>query len=104
MEKESLESGLRRIRRRRCYLWMIAAAYLPLMGMTMALTHSNRALIAVYCIWVVFLAKAVLPVAFVLCPRCGKRFHMKGFFPRYGRKCVHCGIHINADKELPSSQ
>ena len=99
MDAEKIGTGLKRVRRRRMYLWMVSLAYVPLMLTTLVLTHSNKALTAVFCIWVVFLCRAVLPVAFVLCPRCGDRFHMKGFFPYYGRSCLHCGLHINADRK-----
>ena len=99
MDSDKIGSGLRRIRRRRLYLWLVSLAYVPIMLLTRELTHSNRALAVVFCIWIVFLCKAVLPVAFVLCPRCGNCFHMKGFFPLYLRRCLHCGLHINADKK-----
>ncbi len=92
-------TGLRRIRRRRWYLWLVSLAYVPIMLITRAWTHSDRALAAVFAIWIVFLCKAVLHVAFVLCPQCGNYFHMKGFFPIYRRRCVHCGLHISADKK-----
>ncbi|HTP65606.1 MAG TPA: hypothetical protein VMJ66_09480 [Geobacteraceae bacterium] len=100
VDAEKIGTGLRRIRRRRWYLWLVSLAYVPIIWMTLVLTRSNRAVAVVYCIWIVFLAKAVLPVAFVLCPRCGNRFHMKGFFPRYRRRCLHCGLHITADKKF----
>jgi hypothetical protein len=102
-----ISSGLRRIRRRRWYLWLVSLAYVPIMWITLQWTHSNKALVVVFIIWIVFLCKAVLPVAFVLCPRCGNYFHMKGFFPLYRRRCLHCGLPINADKKTlqpPSPQ
>lgn len=93
-------SGLRRIRRRRKYLWLVSLAYMPIMWITLKMTYSHQALAVVYVIWIFFLCKAVLPVAFALCPRCGNYFHMKGFFPVYLlRKCLHCGLHISADKK-----
>ncbi len=98
-DESRLSTGLQRIRRRRWYLWLVSLAYVPIMWITLVTTRSNRALAAVFVIWIVFLCKAVLPVAFVLCPRCGNRFHMKGFFPLYLRRCLHCGLHINADKK-----
>ena len=106
-DQSRIGPGLRRIRRRRRYLWLVSLAYLPIMLITLKVTHSNRALAAVFVIWIVFLCKAVLPVAFAVCPRCGNYFHMKGFFPLYLRRCLHCGLHINADRKStapPSSQ
>jgi len=98
-ELSEIGPGLARIRRRRRYLWLVSIAYVPIMWITLKWTHSNKALGVVFVIWVVFLCKAVLPVAFVFCPRCGNYFHMKGFMPLYLRRCLHCGLHINADKK-----
>lgn len=98
-DESGISSGLRRIRRRRIYLWLVSLAYVPIMLTTLELTHSNHVLAVVFVIWLIFLCRAVLPVAFVLCPRCGNRFHMKGFFPSYRRRCLHCGLHITADKK-----
>lgn len=91
--------GLKRIRRRRWVLWSVALVYLPEMLITLKLTHSGFALGVVFVIWFVFLCYAVVPVAFSLCPRCGNYFHMKGLMPVYLRRCLHCGLHICADKK-----
>ena len=89
---------LRILRKKRWVLWSVALLYLPQMWITVKLTHSNFAIYVVFVIWCVCLCYAVLPVAFAICPRCGNFFHMKGFMPRYLRRCLHCGLHICADK------
>ncbi len=80
-------------------LWLVIISYVPMMYMTLKWTHSDKALAVVFVIWLVFLIKAVLQTAFAICPRCGNYFHIKNFHPRYlMRRCLHCGLHINADK------
>jgi hypothetical protein len=32
------------------------------------------------------------------CPRCGNYFHLHGMTLLILRKCLHCQLHINADK------
>ena len=33
------------------------------------------------------------------CPRCGNLFHVNGLIPMYFRRCLHCGLPLNADKK-----
>jgi Zn ribbon nucleic-acid-binding protein len=90
---------LGKIRASRMCMWLVGLCYVPMMLMTFKWTHSDKALAVVFVIWIVFLVRAVINVAFATCPRCGNYFHMKNFFPNYLlRRCVHCGLHINADK------
>lgn len=92
-------SELGKIRASRMCMWLVGLLYVPMMLMTFKLTHSDKALAVVFVIWIVFLIRAVIQVAFSICPRCGNYFHMKSFFPNYLlRGCVHCGLHINSDK------
>ena len=99
---------LKKIRGQRMYLWLVSLSYVPMMYLTFVWNHADTALFVVLAIWMFFLGKAVLVVAFSLCPRCGNYFHMKGFFPNYLlRRCLHCGLRLNADKESvkpPSAQ
>jgi hypothetical protein len=37
-------------------------------------------------------------VCFSPCPRCGNHFHMSGFMPVWLRRCIHCRLHLRADK------
>ena len=98
-DPSNIGSELGRIRASRMCLWLVGLSYVPMMFMTSRWTHSDTALGGVFVIWIVFLCRAVLQVAFAICPRCGNYFHIKNFFPSYlMRRCVHCGLHINADK------
>lgn len=101
-------SELKRIRTYRRCLWLVGLCYVPMMLITSKWNHSDRALAVVFVIWIFFLCRAVLQVAFAICPRCGNYFHIKNFFPNYlMRRCLHCGLHINGDNKTmkpPSSQ
>ena len=97
-DNSDIGAGLRILRRKRWVLWSVTLAYLPQMWITHKMTHSRVALGVVFSIWFAFLCYAVIPVAFAICPRCGNFFHMKGIMPLYLRKCLHCGLHICADK------
>jgi hypothetical protein len=90
---------LRSIRRRRKLLWGVLLLYLPEIWLTLKLTHSNRIVAGVFCIWFISLWNSVMLVAFVRCPRCENYFHIKAFFPVYLRSCRHCGLHLLADKK-----
>lgn len=92
-------SELGKIRSNRMCLWLVIICYVPMIYITYKWNHSDKALAVVFVIWIVFLCKAVLQAAFVVCPRCGNYFHIKNFFPLYLRRCLHCGLHINADKK-----
>lgn len=92
-------SELGKIRSSRMCLWLVTLSYIPMMAMTYTWAHADTVLWVVFGIWIVFLCRAVLQVAFAICPRCGNYFHIKNFFPSYLiSRCVNCGLHINADK------
>ena len=90
--------ALRLIRRRRWYLWIVILAYLPAMWLTLKLMPLHKVLGSVFLVWFVLLFIAVLVSAVVRCPRCGNYFHMNGMTLLYLRKCLHCQLHINADR------
>lgn len=94
----ALARGLRRLRRRRMALWGLIAVYLPAIWLSLRLSGSDRTTGVVFAVWALLLLVAVLRVALVACPRCGKPFHLNGVVPLYLRRCLHCGLHINADK------
>lgn len=97
-----ITAGLRIIRKRRWFLWILIIIYVPAVWTSLSLTHSDRATAVVFGVWVVLLIVAVFFVTTVPCPRCGNLFHMHGITPLYLRKCLHCQLHITADK-LPGS-
>jgi hypothetical protein len=90
--------GLRLIRRRRRWLWLVILAYLPAMWLTLKVMPLHKVLGTVFLVWVVLLFIVVLVSAVARCPRCGNYFHMNGMTLLYLRKCLHCQLHVNADK------
>ena len=94
-----IAAGLRIIRKRRLFLWALIIVYVPAVWMSLTLTRSDRATAVVFGIWLVFLIIAVFFVTSSACPRCGNLFHMHGITPLYLRKCLHCQLHVCADKK-----
>jgi hypothetical protein len=92
-----LAEGLRRIRRKRWFLWSVFLTYLPAIWVSLKLTGSDRKTAIVFGVWVVLAAVAGGLVAFARCPRCGNYFHMKGLVPVWVRRCLHCELHLKAD-------
>jgi hypothetical protein len=90
--------GLDLVRRRRRYLWGIILAYLPAMWVTLKLTSSLSVALAVFGVWFLLLFAAALVAASARCPRCGNTFHLHGMTFLCLRRCLHCQLHINADK------
>ncbi len=93
--------GLRNIRRRRWYLWMEILIYLPGMWITMQISPTYPVLATVFAIWFILLWVVVGYSALARCPRCGNYFHMHGMTLLYLRRCLHCQLHINADRKKP---
>ncbi len=94
-----ISQGLKQVRKRRWFLWGVILIYIPAIWTSLELTHSDRATGVVFAVWLVFLCIAVGLAAFAPCPRCGNYFHMNGFIPLYFRQCLHCGLHVVADKK-----
>jgi hypothetical protein len=91
--------GLRKVRQRRWYFWGIILVYPPAIWVSLTLTQSDRATAKVFAVWFVLACVASCLAAFVRCPRCGNFFHVQGFIPMYLRSCLHCGLHLTADKK-----
>lgn len=93
--------GLKKIRQRRLLLWAVIFGYLP--AMMIALNSANyRTWVTVAFVgWIVSLIAVVVVVCIVRCPRCGEYFHTNGptFLPL--RRCLHCTLHVKADKRPP---
>lgn len=96
IDNATLRKGLKTVRRRRWYLWTIILAYMPLMGMAMSYKAVSEAFIA----WFVVMFAIAFYAAIVRCPRCGNYFHLNGLTLLYVRKCLHCQLHVVADKRL----
>lgn len=95
----TIRAGLRKIRRRRWFLWGVILVYVPAIWLSLRLTHSDRITGTVFGVWLVVLIIAVLLVSTAQCPRCGNYFHVYGMTPLYLRKCLHCKLHVSADKK-----
>ena len=91
--------GLSKVRFRRWCFWSIIIIYPPMIWLSLRITQSDRATAKVFAVWFVLACIASCFSAFVKCPRCGQFFHIQGFMPVYLRRCVHCGLHVTADKK-----
>ena len=98
-DEARIASGLRALRRRRWFLWGVILIYVPMIWLSLELTGSDRKTGVVFAVWLVFVCIAVFLAAFARCPRCGNHFHMHGVIPMYLRKCLHCQLHVCADKK-----
>jgi len=90
--------GLARIRRRRWFLWSVIILYLPTMWTTQKITRSFNDSLPVFFIWFLVLLLVMAVSAVARCPRCGNYFHVNGITLLYLRKCLHCQLHLTADK------
>ena len=91
--------GLSKLRRRRWFFWGVLLIYVPSIWLSLRLTNSDRQTGKVFAVWFFFLFVSSLLVAIGRCPRCGNFFHVNGFIPLFLRRCLHCGLHISADKK-----
>ena len=101
VDQATLRQGLQTVRRRRWYLWLIILVYMPLM-MT-AVKFFPSAAVA-FLLWCIVMVVIVGFSALARCPRCGNYFHMHGLTLLYLRKCLHCQLHVCADKRLYGKQ
>ena len=99
VEESSLFApGLAKIRRRRWLLWGVIIIYLPTMWITQKVTGSFHDSLPAFFIWFLILLLVMAVSAVVKCPRCGNYFHVNGIVLLYLRRCLHCQLHITADK------
>jgi hypothetical protein len=90
--------GLSIVRRRRWYLWMVILVYVPAMWLTLKVSPTYHSVEIVFAVWFVVLFAVATYSALVRCPRCGNYFHMHGMTLLFLRKCLHCQLHVCADK------
>ncbi len=90
--------GLRRIRRRRWVLWSIILIYVPVMWFTLGLSSAFSTLGSVFAGWFILLFAAAMVTALARCPRCGNYFHVHGLTFLCLRRCLHCQLHLKADR------
>lgn len=94
-----VRAGLQRLRRRRAFFWAGIIVYIPLIWASLQITGSDRATAWVFGVWLVYVAIAANITAFSKCPNCGYLYHINGVVPMYLRRCLHCGLPLNADKK-----
>ena len=94
----SLRQGLAKIRKRRWLLWATILIYLPGLIVALELEAASGSLGKLFALWIALLCVAVGLATVVKCPGCGNTYHTNGptFLPV--RRCVHCGLAVNADK------
>ena len=100
----TLKKGLKTIRKRRWYLWLVILVYLPLMGVTLKIIGSISGAVPVFGAWFAALLGFGLYSAYARCPRCGNYFHVHGMTLMYLRCCLHCQLHVSADKKVLKTQ
>jgi len=98
VDRSVLILGLKAIRRKRWYLWFIIVLYLPLMAAAMKMLPSFTAVMYVFIFWFILMFIIALNAAIARCPHCGNYFHLHGMTLLYLRKCLHCQLHVCADK------
>jgi hypothetical protein len=89
---------MRMIRRRRMYFFATIITYMPAMWLANLISPTLRSVAIAFGIWVVILFCTALYSALARCPRCGQYFHMHGMSLMYLRRCLHCQLHITANK------
>lgn len=94
-----LRYGLIRIRRRRWLLWSALLVYLPAMYSAQEFSGSFEGALPFFFLWVLLLVGVTAISAIAKCPRCGNYFHVHGMTLLYLRKCLHCQLHLQADRE-----
>lgn len=94
----ALRAGLTLIRRRRWYLWGALLIYLPMIKVTLLLSHSTQVALSVVGLWLLLTFTLAFVAALARCPRCGHYFHMHGPTLLFMRKCLHCQLHLCADR------
>lgn len=101
---DELHIGLRKIRVRRWFLWLLILAYVPLMMVALRAQDAKQMVVMSFVVWVLLLIVAVSMMALARCPGCGHCFHMSGYLFRPVRRCFECGLHLTADKQALKDQ
>ncbi len=71
---------------------------MPLMMLAMKMFNGHLA--AVFVGWFVVMFAIAFYAAIARCPSCGNYFHLQGMTLLFLRKCLHCQLHVSADKRL----
>lgn len=96
--EEAYTPALNLIRRRRKYFFGTILVYMPAMWAVQKVSPKYTSIGIAIGVWVVVLFITALMSALTRCPRCGNYFHVNGMTLLYLRKCLHCQLHITADR------
>lgn len=98
-DPETLRQGLTKVRKRRWILWAVILIYMPGLIVALEMEATSATLSKLFALWIALLCVAVGLATVVKCPSCGNTYHTNGptFLPV--RRCVHCGLPLNADKK-----
>ena len=93
-----LQQGLAKVRNRRWILWATILIYMPGLLIALDMEASSGTMAILFAAWIALICVSVGLATVVECPRCNNTYHTNGptFLPV--RKCVHCGLAVNADK------
>jgi len=98
VDESTFGPALNLIRRRRKYFFYTVLAYMPAMWAVHKISPTYRSIGIAIGVWIVVLFTTAFMSAVTRCPRCGNYFHVHGMTLLYLRKCLHCQLHINADR------
>lgn len=93
-----LTPGLSLIRLRRKFFFATVILYMPLMWAVSKVSSTFRSMAFAFGIWVAILFITALYAALARCPRCNHYFHMNGMSLLFLRRCLHCQLHVTADR------
>jgi hypothetical protein len=93
-----LQQGLSKVRQRRWLLWATILIYIPGLLIMLDMQASSGTMGKMFALWIALICVSIGLATVVKCPRCNNTYHTNGptFLPV--RKCVHCGLPLNADK------
>jgi hypothetical protein len=95
---ENFGPALSLIRRRRLYFFITILVYMPAMWGVQKISPKYTSIAIAIGLWIVVLFITALMSAITRCPRCGNYFHVNGMTLLYLRRCLHCQLHITADR------
>lgn len=99
--EKSIRAGLESLRRRRRRFWLLLFSAAPAAAALMILPGPIFPILTAA--WLGGVAIAAWHSSVSRCPKCGEQFHYYfGISQLLTRRCVHCGLDMNADlKGIP---
>jgi hypothetical protein len=98
LEKESVKSAFRRIRKLRRWLVWILVAYFPIVFLLYYLQMSFWLFVFFCATWICIGIVVAFMIGFSTCPICRQYFHVRGLEGKtFTKECLNCGIRLNCD-------